>query len=196
VGFGVMALGTGIALLPEQALSFAMARLPAEAATTTMLLLALLFTPAVLKAQHQETGETVPLASRSPLERDIGRSLVCMCGTCGRQLAGECACATAGRMREEIKALVGKGMTKAQVLDFYIAKYGSQEPLAAPIDQGFNRLAWLFPYLLGVAGLLAVVLVTRRWSHHPQTPAHAAAGDAGLDRDLNERLDDELRNLD
>ena len=26
-------------------------------------------------------------------------------------------------------------------------KYGSQEMLGAPIDKGFNRLAWLFPYL-------------------------------------------------
>ena len=34
VGFGVMALGTGIALLPERSLAFAMAKMPAEAATT------------------------------------------------------------------------------------------------------------------------------------------------------------------
>jgi hypothetical protein len=38
-----MALGTGIALLPERAYSFAVVKLPAEAGTTTvMLLLALL----------------------------------------------------------------------------------------------------------------------------------------------------------
>src|SRR5262249_13456957 len=42
VGFGVIALGTGIALLPERAFAFAVARMPAEAATTTIALLLLL----------------------------------------------------------------------------------------------------------------------------------------------------------
>src|SRR5947208_3890437 len=39
VGFGVIALGTGIALLPERAFAFAVASMPAEAATTTVALL-------------------------------------------------------------------------------------------------------------------------------------------------------------
>ena len=30
-------------------------------------------------------------------------------------------------------------------------KYGGQVALAAPIDRGFNRLAWLLPYSLGAA---------------------------------------------
>src|SRR5262245_17929324 len=36
LGFGIMAVGTGIALLPERALSFALAPLPAHAATTAV----------------------------------------------------------------------------------------------------------------------------------------------------------------
>src|SRR6188508_2245257 len=42
IGFGVMALGTGIALLPERAYSFAVAKLPAEAISTTTALLVVL----------------------------------------------------------------------------------------------------------------------------------------------------------
>src|SRR5581483_11853604 len=38
-GFGIMALGTGIALLPERTYSFALAKLPAEAAATGIALL-------------------------------------------------------------------------------------------------------------------------------------------------------------
>src|SRR6266850_2613179 len=41
-GFGIMALGTGIALLPERAYSFALAKLPVEAAATTTALSLLL----------------------------------------------------------------------------------------------------------------------------------------------------------
>src|SRR5215470_12495410 len=43
-GFGVMALGTGIALLPDRTFKFALAKLPAEAAATTVALLVVAFT--------------------------------------------------------------------------------------------------------------------------------------------------------
>jgi hypothetical protein len=42
VGFGVMAFGTGIALLPESAFAFAAAKVPSGAVTTGLLLFALL----------------------------------------------------------------------------------------------------------------------------------------------------------
>ena len=65
--------------------------------------------------------------------------------------------------------------------------------LAAPIDQGFNRLAWAVPYVVGVLMLGAVFFSARRWS---RTRPQDVAADAPLDPTLNERLDDELRNLD
>ena len=51
-GFGVMALGTGIALLPERAFAFALAKLPAEAAATTVALLLLV----LLVGRHDAVG--------------------------------------------------------------------------------------------------------------------------------------------
>src|ERR1041385_8261081 len=52
LGFGVLAFGTGIALLPERAYSFALAKLPAEAvATTVAVLLVLLLAPPSASAQ-------------------------------------------------------------------------------------------------------------------------------------------------
>ncbi len=38
LGFGVLAIGTGIALLPEAAFAFAVAKVPANAVTTSLLL--------------------------------------------------------------------------------------------------------------------------------------------------------------
>ena len=191
-GYGVTAIGTMIALLPETVFAFAVAKIPAGAVTTGLLLLSLLI-PTPARAQHIETGRTVNTASQSPLERDVGHSVVCMCGTCGRKLVSECTCAVAEQMRTEIATLVKQGKTKKEILDFYVQKYGSQQPLAEPIDEGFNRLAWAFPYLLGLTTLIAVVTIALRWSR----PAAAVAGsDLTIDADLNDRLDDELRNLD
>jgi cytochrome c-type biogenesis protein CcmF len=199
VGFGVMALGTGIALLPERAYSFAVARLPAEAATTTTaLLLMLLLVPAALRAQHVETGQNVPVVARSPLERDMQRNLICMCGTCGRQLLSECQCSYAQNMRVELAKLVAEGRTRDQIVGYYIDRYGSQEPLAQPIDRGFNRLAWVVPYVLGATGLVVTWLVAVRWARRGTSePAPAASERAeAIDPALERRLNDELSNLD
>jgi cytochrome c-type biogenesis protein CcmF len=200
-GFAVMAFGTGIALLPERAYSFALAKLPVEAAPTpTALLLLLLLLPAAGHAQHVETGQTVPVIARSGLERDLQQNLICMCGTCGRQLLSQCQCGYAQNMRAELAKLVTAGRTREQVIDYYIAKYGSQEPLAQPIDTGFNRLAWAVPYMLGATGLLVTGLVAVRWTRRG---ASARAADASspnhhdpVDPALESRLNDELSNLD
>ena len=193
-GFGILGLGTLIALLPDSVFAFAVARIPAHAATATMLLLALALSQTTVLAQHIVSPQSVPQASRTPFEREVGRALVCMCGTCGRKLAGECECGYAAQMRDEIATLARQGKTKKQILDYYVEKYGSQEPLAEPIDEGFNRLAWGLPYLLGAAGLATILWTARRWSR--PTTATASGAEAPIDPALDARLDDELRNLD
>jgi cytochrome c-type biogenesis protein CcmH/NrfF len=200
VGFGILAVGTMIALLPESTFSFALAKVPAGASTTLpVLLLCLLLFPGVAAAQHVDTG-VKPLVPKTALEKDLYKSIICMCGTCGRQLVGECTCGYAAEMRAEISKLVGAGMTRDQVLQYYISKYGSQEPLAEPIDKGFNRLAWLLPYVLGAGGALGIGVIAVKWSRRQQGTAAASRqssqNGAAADPELEARLDDELRNLD
>jgi cytochrome c-type biogenesis protein CcmH/NrfF len=175
--------------------------MPAEAATTTTALLVLLFlgglaTPA--RAQHAESGTTVPVVARTPLERAMQKRLICMCRDCGRQLLSACQCGYAFRMRAELAQLVADGKSEQEIVDYYLAKYGSQEPLAEPIDRGFNRLAWAVPYLLGVGGLAFVGTVALKWSRRRDTEdtKPGVAGDGVADPVLESRLDDELRDLD
>ena len=197
LGVGVMFVGTIIALLPERALAFATSHVPEGAAATTLMLM-LLWTASgtLLHAQHVVPSQTVSTVARSPLERRLQGEIVCMCGSCGRKRVGECTCTVAAQMREEIARLTSEGKTYDEIIQYYVAKYGSQEVLASPIDQGFNRLLWFVPYAAGVAGVAMVGLIARRWSRRfgaaragsPSAPAH----DASLER----RLDDELRDLD
>ena len=196
-GFGVMAIGTLIALLPESAYAFAVARMPAGAAgATTALLVVLLVLPSVVHAQHIEGASDAPniTAARSPLEKELWGEIICMCGGCGRKRIGDFCCAKAAEMRGEVATLLDAGKGREEVYQYFIAKYGSQEPLGAPIDKGFNRLAWLFPYLVGVSGAVAVAIAAIRWSRR-QSPA-AFAGVPTEDPVLGSRLDDELRDLD
>jgi hypothetical protein len=53
---------------------------------------------------------------------------------------------------------------------------------------------WLFPYALGGTALLGVAMIARRWSHHEGEAVEAAQ--RSDDAALNERLNDELRDLD
>ena len=97
-------------------------------------------------------------------------------------------------MRTEVAGLVAKGMTHDQVIEYFVKKHGGQDVLAAPIDRGFNRVAWLLPYGVGLVGVALIGRIAWRWSHR-STAASApppGPGDAALER----RLDDELRDLD
>ncbi|HEX7084864.1 MAG TPA: cytochrome c-type biogenesis CcmF C-terminal domain-containing protein [Vicinamibacterales bacterium] len=196
VGFGIMALGTGIALLPDTAFAFATAKLPAAAAArTTALLLTLLFAlPGAVRAQHNDTGQPVPVVARTPFERAMQKKLICMCGGCGRQLLSECQCGMASDMRAELARLVSEGRTEEQIIQYYVAKYGSQEPLAAPIDEGFNRLAWAVPYLIGLGSFGLLGVIAFRWTRRRE--AAATPDPAPADPALEARLDEELRDLD
>jgi cytochrome c-type biogenesis protein CcmH/NrfF len=118
-----------------------------------------------------------------------------MCGTCGRKRVGECTCELAGEMRKEIAGLVAAGQSRDEIIAHFIQKYGSQEVLSEPIDQGFNRLAWLLPYLVGGAGIGVVGGMAVRWSRRARHDNPADAGPA-VNSALQTKLDDELRDLD
>ena len=70
--------------------------------------------------------------------------------------------------------------------------------LASPIDRGFNRLAWLFPYSVGVVAAGGLGYAAYRLSRRPAAGIAGAPAEAPPleDSELTDKLDDELRNLD
>jgi cytochrome c-type biogenesis protein CcmF len=192
VGFGIMAIGTGIALLPETVFAFAAAKIPANAVTTSLLLLSLLLWPAAVIAQ---SAQNVPVKDRSQLQRQLESEIMCTCGC--KSPMGSCPmrpnCDHYDTQEARLKTHIAEGQDYDAIKASFVQEFGGQAVLAAPLDQGFNRLAWLFPYLAAAAALVGIVVSARRWSRQA---APASAGDAGLDPALDARLDDELRNLD
>jgi cytochrome c-type biogenesis protein CcmF len=189
LGFGIMALGTGLALLPETALAFATTKVPSGAATASMILL-LLLVPSVMSAQ-------APDATRAVLRKQLEGEILCTC-SCRRPM-NDCPmepnCHGLDAQRAKLdKYVLEQGMDRDQVLAAFAADYGTQAILARPIDKGFNRLAWFFPYLVGIAGAFAAVVIARRWSRVPAETSRTAARED--DQALRTRLDDELRDLD
>jgi cytochrome c-type biogenesis protein CcmF len=197
LGVGIILIGTVIALLPERAFAFAVARVPEGAVTSSVVLLCLLFGGGgSVQAQHMElAAQTVAVVPKTPLERELQAAIICMCGTCGRKRLDSHCCQKSEEMSQEVTRLVNQGKTRDEVIQYFVAKYGSQEVLAQPIDRGFNRLAWLLPYGAGLAGVIGAAAVAMRWSRRGhEAPATGTAVTASTE--LQQRLDDELRDLD
>jgi cytochrome c-type biogenesis protein CcmF len=198
-GFGILALGTGIALLPERAFAFATAKLPATAVTTGVALLMLLL-PAPARAQTDASSQQVQPAQESPLKKQLQRDLMCTCGAC-RSPLNDCqmrpACHGYQEQNAKIDADIASGMNRDQILAAFVKEHGGQDILTAPIDRGFNRLAWLLPYVLGATGASIIGLAARRWARQSEAERPTAAAiPAGEQGSLAERLEDELRDLD
>jgi cytochrome c-type biogenesis protein CcmF len=195
-GVGVIIFGSFIAILPERAFAFAEKRVPDTAATTTLMVLLIVGLAGTgLKAQHIELPQSVAIIPRTPLEKDLQSEIICMCGTCGRKKIGECTCQEAADMRAQLATFIQAGKSRPEIIDAFVKEYGSQEVLAQPIDEGFNRLAWLLPYATGVLGMAAIGGVAWRWSRHGTSDA-AVETPVTIDAETESRLDDELRDLD
>ena len=222
-GFMMLAIGTAIALIPESVLDRLTARVSARegagasgssmaglivwlavgAAAAGMLpglgeRVAHAQAPAAKPAGQMAVTDDHPPSPQGVDENWLVRNIICQCGSCRHNLL-ECesdGCAYGARERIEIHNLLAQGKTREDVIQYYITKYGSQIALASPIDKGFNRLAWLLPYSLAVvaAGLLGYG--GYRLARRPAPLAPAGPAMAVSDPDLQDRLEDELRNLD
>jgi cytochrome c-type biogenesis protein CcmF len=195
-GFGILALGTGIALLPEASMSFAVAKVPAEAVTATILLLSLLLPVGAAFAQHVEVDQYSKdprLQLASPEARRVGDKLACWCGGCSHLPVGQCSCAMCAIERSKIDAMLKEGKTEGQILDYYVATYGGNQVFGEPPAVGSGRIAWALPLIIGVGGFLTAAYLAMRWSRRRQLAGIPAGVE---DPEMTARLDDELRNLD
>jgi cytochrome c-type biogenesis protein CcmH len=69
-------------------------------------------------------------------------------------------------MRAELVAAVDRGDNDDLTLQSFVQKYGTTV-LAAPTKAGFNRVAWIMPYLVLVLGLVMVTMIVRLWKSRP-----------------------------
>ncbi len=195
LGFGILAVGTMIALLPQQVFLFGLTRATADAAagTIALLIIAALSGVSLIAHTHDASPTAVISAPKNRLEQQMREEMGCTCGTCAHEPLTKCTCGAAQQMRSDLRAQIDQGKNRDEIIQSLIALYGSQQFLAAPLDEGFNRLAWLFPYALAATGVVFVGCAAARWARHRQP---AGEPPAFADTDFDERLDDELRNLD
>jgi cytochrome c-type biogenesis protein CcmH len=96
----------------------------------------------------------------------------------------------AEEMRREIRTMLAAGKSEQEILDIYVAKYG-ERILTTPPARGFNLLAYIMPWVLAVTGVVAVVVVLKRWL----TLRPAESITPAVDDGYADRIDRELRDL-
>ena len=103
---------------------------------------------------------------------DLGHRMMCVCGC--SQILLECnhvGCKYSDRMRDELMAALDRGDSDDLTLQAFVQKYGTTV-IAAPTNKGFNRIAWVMPFVALALGLTTVVFIVRAWKNRP-TPALA-----------------------
>ena len=114
----------------------------------------------------------------------LGHQMICMCG-CNYILL-ECNhlhCPYLTPMREELVAAIDRGDADNAILQSFVQKYGTVV-LAAPTTHGFNRIAWIMPYLALMAGITVVVSIVGAWRKRPLA-SHAGSPKANPGPELD-----------
>jgi cytochrome c-type biogenesis protein CcmH len=94
----------------------------------------------------------------------------------------------AAQMRAIIRERLAAGEAPAQVVQYFVDKYG-EWILLSPREHGFNLLVWAAPVVSVLVGLAVVAVVLRRWTRPRARPA------APIDPALRERIRRELDSL-
>ena len=98
---------------------------------------------------------------------DLGHRMMCTCG-CGQVLL-ECnhvGCQSSDKMRNELQAALDRGDNDDLILQGFVQEYGPTV-IAAPTTTGFNRVAWIMPFVALALGITFVVYVVRAWKNRP-----------------------------
>jgi len=100
--------------------------------------------------------------------KDLGHRMMCTCG-CGQVLL-ECnhvGCKSSDKMRDELMAALDKGDNDDLILQGFVQNYGPTV-IAAPTATGFNRVAWIMPFVALAAGIIFVTWLVRAWKNRPE----------------------------
>lgn len=113
---------------------------------------------------------------------NLGHQMICMCSC--NQILLECnhvGCTYSDKMRDQLTAGLQRGDSDTKVQQWFVQEYGLTV-LAAPVNSGFGRVAWVTPFAVFLAGLLLAALVIRNWKLRPATVTGSSntAGSAEL----------------
>jgi cytochrome c-type biogenesis protein CcmH len=110
--------------------------------------------------------------------KDLGHRMMCACG-CG-QILLECnhvGCTYSDKMRGQLLAAIDRsggggnggsaGTSDDLILQGFVQEYGPTV-IAAPTAVGFDRVAWIMPFLVLALGIGFAIHIVRSWKNRPE----------------------------
>jgi cytochrome c-type biogenesis protein CcmH len=123
----------------------------------------------VLQALVLSTAIFLLLGASDPTPRfnELGHQMMCICGC--NQVLLECnhvGCPASDGMRNELMASLDRGDSDSLVEQGFVQKYGPTV-LAAPTGRGFDRTAYIIPFVALFLGFGLILMVIRAWKNRP-----------------------------
>ena len=119
-----------------------------------LLVLSCWLTLAFVTAACGNEGEA-PLEERA---RSIDKSLICP--VCPGETIDQAQVELAHQMRAIVREKLAEGLSREQILQFFVDRYG-EDVLAAPPKSGFNLIAWVVPLSVVAAAIVLLLLVIK-----------------------------------
>lgn len=136
-----------------------------------MILLVLLLSLKVPDAQQfVGTPKGAPLAGAQLYQRTHEVASLLRCPVCQGMSVADSPSEMAINMKEQVRELLARGYTEEQILKYFELSYG-QFVLLRPKE----RMVWILPIIVLVAGVAIVILKIRKLSAAPAEPAVPAA---------------------
>ena len=149
----------------------------------------------VLHEKHAHTEAQAELA------REIGKEVVCLCGTCPKRTITSCECGWAKQNQNALVNAVVAGNTKEQIIETYRQAYGDQVLSLLP-NEGFAVTAWALPYAVALLAFMVILFLGFKFVAKPSTvtalteePAQAIP-EVTADAEARAALARELEDLD
>lgn len=102
-----------------------------------------------------------PLTGPALEQRSHEVATLLRCPVCQGLAIADSPSEMATNMKGQVRELLARGYTEAQILQYFERSYG-QFVLLRPKFQGLGALVWIFPILAIVIGLILVALKARR----------------------------------
>ncbi len=124
----------------------------------------------------------------------LGHQLMCTCSC--TEILLECnhmGCPDSPGIIADLHVKVDAGGTDKSILGWFADKYGPIV-LASPMRDGFDRVAWIVPFVVLGLGILGVVVLVRLW-HGRQRALHlnTAGGPAAIQDAMPDSMRDRIR---
>jgi cytochrome c-type biogenesis protein CcmH len=120
--------------------------------------------PATAAAQSPAASQRT---GAEALIRDIENNLIAPC--CWVQPISEHPSEISDFMRAQVRAMVGEGKSRKEILDYFVAQYG-ERILAAPPARGINILAYVAPFLALILGAWGLFLLREKRNMNAMAP--------------------------